>query len=219
METIAVYIWGVDSVAAVNDKLYKCVQQNFGHPKFWGRYLTTIPNVNEGLSRDEIVFLHQKGIRIMPVYNAFREAKGYREGRVAARNASFHAGRFKFPKGTFLFAKVEKFFEVDEGWIRGWVDGMSPTGYKPGFYHDPRTGSFSKAYCEAVANNNNVAIQSVLWSAENEHGITKESNAPMFRPLKVPCKANLWGWQYGRDSTPCGINTNLIDRRLYEGLW
>lgn len=219
VRSIARYIWGVDSATAVNNKNYECVNQNFGHPKFWGRYLTHISNVSDGLTREEILFLHKKGIRVMPIYNNFRTAVGYRNGRVAAQNASYHAARLKFPKGTFIFANVERFFDVDEDWIIGWVDAMYVTGYKPGFYHDPKTGSFSEVYCTAVAKNKLVSEQSVLWSAEREYGITKEKNAPAYNPMKVPCKANVWGWQYGRDSTPCGIDTNLIDKRLYDGLW
>lgn len=213
------YIWGVDSAAAVTTELYNCVLNHYGKPAFWGRYLTRVPNASEGLTREEVNLLHNSGTKVMPIYNAFREAVGYDRGRVIAQNAVFHARRLGVPKGTFLFANVERFFSVDKDWIRGYVDAMNPSGYKPGFYHDPVQGGFGTAYCQAVQENKAVATQSVLWSAQPEPGVTKARQAPAYNPVKPPCLANVWGWQYGRDSQSCPIDTNLIDSRLFNQLW
>lgn len=211
--------WGVDSAAAVNNQVYDCVVTNYGKPEFWGRYLTTVPQAAEGLTPAEIAFLHQKGVKVMPIYSAFREATVYRNGQIAARNAIFNLQRLGFPKDTFVFANVEHFFLVDDGWIRGWVDTLYTSGYRPGFYHDPIKGDFRIAYCNAVKKDRKVAIQSVLWSAEPEPGITKKTDAPNYNPASPPCEANVWAWQYGRDSKVCPIDTNLIDNRLLNNLW
>lgn len=213
------YLWGVDSAVSVDDEVYNCTVNNFGKPKFWGRYLTTIENVNEGLTPAEIKFLHNKGIKVMPIYNDFREAIGYRQGQVVARNAIFNAQRLGFPKDTYIFANVEKFFKVDEGWIRGWVDTFYPSGYKPGIYHDPQEGEFSKSYCEAIKNNDKVKVQTILWSAQPAPGATTLKDAPEFNPAKVPCEGNVWAWQYGRDAGTCPIDTNILDQRVYDNLW
>lgn len=212
-------LWGVDSAAIANESLYQCVRNNYGHPKYWGRYLVTVPNAAEGLTATEVAFLHQKGIRILPIYSAFKEATGYSKGQVNARNAVFHAKRLKVPKNTVLFANVERFFSVDEAWIRGWVDAMYPSGYKPGFYHDPVKGNFSNAYCVAAANSERVKRQSILWSAEPEPGASPEAEAPKFAPTMPQCDGNVWGWQYGRDSKTCPIDTNVITQQLYKYLW
>lgn len=213
------YLWGVDSGVSVNDDLYNCVISNFSKPKFWGRYLTTIPNVNEGLSPGEITYLHKKGIKVMPIYNDFKQAIGYRQGQTVARNAIFNAQRLGFPKNIFIFANVEKFFKVDEAWIRGYVDTFYPSGYRPGFYHDPTEGAFAEAFCTAANANEKVRIQSVLWSAQPEPGPTDEKEAPEFAPSMPPCKANVWGWQYARDIKECPIDINLLDQRVYDNLW
>lgn len=212
-------IWGVDSSAPVNEKLYECVTSNFGQPQFWGRYLTTTPNVSTGLTKEEISFIQSKGIKILPIYNVFREATGYGKGQQIARNAVFHARRLSIPKNTLIIANVEHFFRVDGEWIRGFVESLYPTGYRPGFYHDPTKGEFADAYCEAVKENNQVAAQSILWSAEPEPGVTKERNAPRFNPATPNCKANVWLWQYGRDAQKCPIDTNLGDRKLLNVLF
>ncbi|WP_096199138.1 glycoside hydrolase domain-containing protein [Bacillus sp. FJAT-45350] len=213
-------LWGVDSAAAVSEDLYNCVIENFGKPEYWGRYLTTVPNVSDGITSDEVARLRGNGIRILPIYNVFREAVGYRQGKITANNSVFQARRLGIPTGSVIFANVEHFFNVDEGWIRGWVDAFYPSGYLPGFYHDPVQGNFSSAFCEAVENNEQVRIQSILWSAEPEPGTTSKQNRPRrFAPASVQCEANVWGWQYGRDAEQCPIDTNLITQQMYDVLW
>ncbi|MDZ5472799.1 DUF1906 domain-containing protein [Bacillus sp. 31A1R] len=213
------YYWGVDSASPVTKELYDCVLNNFGKPSYWGRYIALVPGAADVLTREEIRLLRNSGTKILPIYSNFLEATGYREGKVIAQNAVYNARRLGVPKGKVVFANLEKFFKIDEAWIRGFVDGMFPSGYKAGLYHDPVKGDFSAAYCEAVNNDNKVATQLILWSAEPEPGVSRARNAPNFKPKKPPCKANVWGWQYGRDSPVCPIDTNLINSRLFELLW
>lgn len=213
------YVWGVDSAATADEELYTCVKKKFGNPKFWGRYLSDGPDVFAGLTRVEISFLRKQGIKILPIYNVFSDATGYAKGQLAARNAVFNARRLGFPNNIALFANIERFFDVDEAWIRGWVESIYPTGFRPGIYHDPIQGDFSDAYCEAVRKNNQVAVQTILWSAEPEPGITKERKAPVYKPDTPKCKANVWVWQYGRDAQSCPIDTNLADQRALNYLY
>jgi hypothetical protein len=212
-------IWGVDSASRVTESLYSCVLSNYGSPKYWGRYLTDVPNVSDGLTKEEISFIRSKGIKVLPIYNVFTEAVGYEKGRVAARNAVFNAKRLGIPTDIALFANVENFFEVDSTWIRGWVESLYPTGYRPGIYHDPVKGGFREAYCNAVKQNKEVAVQTILWSAEPEVGVTKERKAPRYNPVTPDCLANVWLWQYGRDSPICPIDTNLADERVLGYLY
>lgn len=213
------YIWGVDSSINVTNELYQCVLQNYGLPSFWGRYLTRVPNASEGLTKEEISFIKSKGIKIVPIYNNFRRAIGIGPGRTAAANAIFHAKRLGAPKGTVIFANIEKFFEVDAEWIIAWVEKIYLSGYRTGFYHYPVTGHFNKAFCEAVQINEKVKNQSVLWSAEPELGATTEKKAPNFLPTAPVCKKDVWIWQYGRDAKQCAIDTNLADQRIFSYLW
>lgn len=213
------YHWGVDSSQAVTKSLYDCVLNNFGKPTFWGRYLTRVEGASEGLTREEIQLLHNSGTKVLPIYNDFRRAVGENQGRVVAMTAVYHANRLGIRKGTPIFANIEKFFEVDSNWINGYVNYLYNTDYKPGFYHDPTEGNFAQAFCQASSNNPRVANQSVLWSAQPEPGVTKLKDAPNFNPTTVPCKANVWAWQYGRNSDVCPIDTNLVDSRLFEMLY
>ncbi|MCU9614473.1 DUF1906 domain-containing protein [Caldibacillus lycopersici] len=213
------YVWGVDSSLNVTSERYDCVLTNFGRPDFWGRYLSTVPNAAEGITAEEVQLLHNSDTRILPIYNNFREATGYENGRVVARNTIFHARRLGIPTGKILFANVERFFAIDADWIRGFVDTFFPSGYRPGIYHDPVEGNFREAYCSAVSQDQKVATQLILWSAEPDPGVTTKQEAPSFNPAKPACRANVWAWQYGRDAEACPIDTNIIDRRLYNLLW
>lgn len=212
-------VWGVDSAAKVTEQLFYCVKNELGYPKFWGRYLTDVPNVSDGLTRQEITLLRNYGVHLLPIYNAFRQATGFSNGQVAARNAVFHARRLGIPKNKALFANIEDFFAVDAAWIRAWVETLYPTGYRPGLYADPTKGDFTKAYCEAVQQQNKVAVQAIIWSAAPRPGTTSEQRAPKYAPASPSCKANVWAWQYGRDAQSCPVDTNLADRRLLEFLY
>lgn len=213
------HYWGVDSATKVTKDSYNCVLRSFGKPSFWGRYLASRSGKVDVLTKDEVQLLHNSGTRVLPIYSNFNRATGYRDGTVVAQNTIYLARRLGFPNGKVLFGNVEKHFEIDEEWVRGFVDGLYTSGFKPGLYHDPVHGKFSAAYCAAVQNDSKVAKQLILWSAEPEPGPTKVRNAPNFRPKKPPCKGNVWGWQYGRDSEICPIDTNLFNQQLYDLLW
>jgi hypothetical protein len=212
-------LWGVDSASKVTDELYKCVVDNYGKPAYWGRYLKTIPDVSRGLTTQEIRFVRDKGIKILPIYNDFQAAVGYDKGKIAARNSISNARRLGISKDIFIFANIERFFDVNEGWIRGWVDVMYTSGFRPGIYADTDSREFNEAYCTAASKSEKVSNQTVIWTREPEKGVTTKRKAPKFQPVVPPCIANVWAWQYGRNAPECSIDTNLIDRKLYNNLW
>ncbi len=210
------YFWGVDSAVHVDQELLRCVSRNFGDPDFWGRYLSTVPNASEGLTRTELQFLKSKGIKVMPIFNFFRSSIGRQGGTVAARNAIYNARRLGIRRGTVLFANVERFFEVDTNWLIGWVETLYTSSYRPGFYFDPLVGDFNKAYCQAVEKDEKVKNQAILWSAKPEKGISSKRAQPKFNPRKTNCPSLVWAWQYGRDANICPVDTNLADLKLYN---
>ncbi|ERN52126.1 glycoside hydrolase domain-containing protein [Alkalihalophilus marmarensis] len=210
--------WGVDSAAAVTQELYECVTSSYGQPDFWGRYLTTIENVCDGLTPEEIHFIRDQGMKIMPIYNNFSEAVGERAGAVAARNAIFQARRLGILEGSFIFATIENFFNVDPAWLIAWSDAFYTSPYRPGFLGDPVEGGFNEAYCNASEASESIRQQAVIFSAEPEPGTTPKNRIPRYNPARPSCDANVWAWQYGRDSENCPIDTVLMETRLYEAL-
>lgn len=213
-----IYKWGVDSAENVTEELFQCVVRNFGYPRFWGRYLVRVAGASEGLTRKEIVFIRDKGVKLLPVYNAFREATGYSAGRQSANDAVFNAENLGIPKGTPLFANIEKYFKIDAEWIQGWTDAILESGYKSGIYNDPTSGDFNKAFCAAATRNEKVK-QNILWSAEPEIAPSGPQSPPAYEPKAPYCGGNVWVWQYSRDSTLCPIDTNLALSELVNILW
>jgi len=214
-----VYEWGVDSAENVTKDLFQCVIRNFGFPRFWGRYLVRVPGISEGLTIDEISFIRSKGVKLLPIYNSFQEAKGYWKGSAAANNAVFYARELGIPKGIPLFANVEQFFQIDDEWIQGWTEAIVTSDYKSGIYNDPMTGNFNQAFCNAAKENVNVKIQNILWSAQPELEPGGPQNLPNYNPMAPDCGGNVWVWQYSRKVTQCPIDTNLAYRSLVNILW
>ena len=214
-----IYEWGVDSAQNVTEDLFQCVARNFGYPRFWGRYLERISGFSEGLTEQEALFIHSKRIKILPIYNAFREATGYLQGRAAADSAVLHAQRLGIPRGTPLFADVEPHFQVDEEWIRGWTEAIVRNGYQSGIYNDPLTGDFNNAFCNAVKGNERIKLFNILWSCQPVLEPSGPWNAPTYNPAIPRCGGNVWVWQYSRNITLCPIDTNLADSCLVNALW
>lgn len=211
--------WGIDSAENVSEDLFQCVIHYFGYPGFWGRYLVRVPGISEGLTKQEISFIRNKGVKLLPIYNSFQEAKGYGQGKAAANNAVFNAQNLGIPKGTPLFANIEQFFQIDDEWIQGWTEAMVTSGYKSGIYNDPVTGSFNKAFCNAVKENEMIKTQNILWSSQPELEPSGPQNPPNYRPKVPDCGGNVWVWQYSRKITPCPIDTNLANSNLVNILW
>lgn len=214
-----IYEWGIDSAENVTEDLFQCVMRNFGYPRFWGRYLVRVPGISEGLTKQEISFIRSKGVKLLPIYNSFQEAKGYVQGRAAANNAVFYARELEIPKGIPLFANVEQFFQIDDEWIQGWTEALVTSGYTSGIYNDPVVGSFNKAFCNAVKENEKVKILNILWSAQPELEPSGPQNPPTYKPMAPDCGGNVWAWQYSRKVTQCPIDTNLANNRLVNILW
>jgi hypothetical protein len=192
---------------------------HFGKPIFWGRYLVTVPGASEGLTNEEITLLHNSGTKLLPIYNKLNSTTGYQNGRTAGQNAVFHGRRLKAPHGVVIFSNIEKFFDVDAAWIRGWFDALYKSPYIPGYYFDSKRGNFMESFCQAIREDKKVKTHSVLWSAQPEQGTTKATNAPTFHPVGPSCGGNVWGWQYGRNATECSVDTNLVTSRLFSKLW
>ncbi len=214
-----IYGWGVDSAEIVTENLFRCVALNFGYPVFWGRYLVRVPAVSEGLSKQEIAWIRSKGVKLLPIYNNFREAKGYGQGIAAAEDAVNYAGLLGITKGTPLFANVENFFQVDDEWIQGWTEAVLAGGYHTGLYYDPVTGDFNEAFCRAAKENERVITQNILWSAQPEVQPSGPRNPPYYRPKAPDCGGNVWAWQYSRMITQCSIDFNLAAESLIHILW
>ncbi|MEH7094920.1 glycoside hydrolase domain-containing protein [Neobacillus vireti] len=212
-------VWGVDTASRVDQAFLQCVKDNYGAPAVFGRYLETKGDVSTGLSKEEVNLLHQQGIKILPIFNHFKEAVGYQNGVAEAKEAIAYAQKIGIPKGVAIFADIEPTYPVDEAFIRGWVETLANSPYKPGIYGVFTPNSkLSAAYQAAVSKNKNVQTQAILWSSNPDPGVTAKSKAPAFQP-GAPKNVKISIWQYGIDGKACNIDTNLIQSTVLEQLW
>ena len=211
--------WGVDSTTKADQAFLKCIKNHYGKPVVFGRYLRTKTGVSAGLTAKEAVFLHKQGIKIIPIFNHFTNATSYKNGAREAKEAIAYAKKIGMPKGTALFADIEPKYPVDEGFIRGWVDTLSASPYKPGIYGVfTNDNEISSAYKKAVAKDKKVASNTLIWSSNPTAGNTKKGNAPKFNP-NAPKNIKATIWQYGIDGKACNIDTNLIKSNDLPFLW
>lgn len=212
--------WGVDSATQVTSSFYDCVLRAYGKPTFWGRYLTRVSGVSDGLTTTEVSFLHSNGVKILPIFNQFSQATGYSNGQQDAQMAITAAKGLGVPNGVVIFADVEVTYAVDAQWIEGFVTTMLQSPYLPGIYANPVSGPFNQAYCSAVSANSAV-LKTILWSNEFEPGVSTKGSAPTWNPASTTCRATVWAWQYGENGAACSaaIDTDLALPALFSRMW
>ncbi|SEM97104.1 protein of unknown function [Mesobacillus persicus] len=212
-------IWGVDSASLTTEDMIACVEDNFGSPDIWGRYLGDKEGVSRGLTSDEIELLQSNDIRILVIWNHFENATGFDNGQSEAEEAIQMAQDLGVPEGVAIFADIEPNYPVDSEFIRGWFETMNESQYTPGFYgvFDPERDLYA-AYEQAGADNGQLLENAYVWTAAPNNGITTEDNAPEYQP-QAPENAQIGGWQYGLDAQACNIDTNLFNSELLDVLW
>ena len=205
-------LWGVDSckpivsAATAGASLYGQVVRYYGHPDFWGRYMTTTYNC-PGLSSAEIAVAARDHFGILPIYNDYdcSAVRTYKVGSQYAGEATTAAANLGIPQGRVVAIDIEPYGEqcpgaarVDAGFVEGWYDGVMIAGYIPLFYGNGTAGSeFGNAWCRAVKERPEVAIDSFLWTFQPSLiGRWTKAKAPAFTPNTPGCAGNFDVWQY-----------------------
>lgn len=211
--------WGVDSASYTTEGLYACVNEYFGKPTVWGRYLGTIEGVSSGLTKEEVEYLHSNGVKILLINNQFNNATGYDNGVEQANIGISLAGELNVPEGVAIFADIEPNYPVDSAFIQGWFDTMMNSPYEPGIY-----GVFSpdsalvESYQASINENQEIQNKVILWTAYPHVDVTTQANAPE-NAAEAPEGSHVYGWQYGIDAAACNIDTNLFKGSLFDFLW
>lgn len=209
--------WGVDTSSQVTEAFYQCIQNNYGKPDVVGRYLGTNSGTSTGLRKEEISILKKKGAKIIPIYNHFSNATGYKNGVLEAQSAISLAKELAIPKGVVIYADIEPKYPVDAEFIRGWVETISSSPYKPGIYGVFLNGKqLSDAYNQAISKNMDLKNETYIWTSNPEAGTTKKQNAPEYKP-NTPNFINAVIWQYGMQGQQCNVDTDLIQSSAFSG--
>lgn len=212
-------IWGVDSASPATKDLYICVNEQYGKPEVWARYLGSKEGVSQGMTKKEIQYLQEQKVKILPIYNHFTRAQGYDNGVNMAKEAVRLAENIDLPKEKAIFADIEPDYPVDSDFIRGWFDGIKESSYQPGVYGVfSKEQSLYKEYVQASEDQEEIKKQMIVWSAYPQVKITSKKQAPDYKPAGPP-ESLLWGWQYGMNAKTCNIDTNLFNNEITDYIW
>jgi len=215
-------VWGIDTASIVDRQFFACVKENFGFPAFVGRYLETKEGVSYGITKEEAAFLHEQGVKILPIYNHFTDATTYEGGVAEAKQAIRLAGEAGIPEGVAIFADVEPDYPVDAEFLRGWTATMLESSYVPGLYAVLVEASDSKAlssYLRFAQEHQELASELAVWTSDVEVGITTKANAPQAYAPEAEAVTTVDVWQYGIDAEACNIDTNLMRSSFVDYLW
>lgn len=208
--------WGVDSASYTTSDMLACVNDNFGDPKVWGRYLGEIDGVSEPLDEEEVEYLHENDIKILVIYNLVTDATGYDHGAEHAEQAIEMAEQLDIPEGVALFVDIEPDFPVDSSFMEGWYEVVNDSQYEPAVYGVFNEGSeLSDSFLQM---DEEIQSNLIVWTAYPQEGITTEEEAPNYEP-EAPESAQVIGWQYGLDAEACNIDTNLFNEEMLDYLW
>lgn len=211
--------WGFDTVHVVNSSFYKKVETNYGKPVFVGRYMTTKQGVYSGLTKSEIKNLHHKGIKILPIYDHFTNAKSSSQGKKVAQQAIQQAKRLGIPKGTYIVADIEINKPVDYNFLISWTKTLLNAGYKPGIYGNFSDGSINGAYKQAIQKSKQVNSHLMIWTDQPIIGVTGKAKAPKQFKAKSPNLKETFVWQYGINGRKSNIDSDLINGKILRNLW
>jgi len=205
-------LWGVDSCAAFTQDaagatgLLPQVISMLGVPDFWARYLPNTANC-PALSPIEVAAAQNLHMGILPIYNNYdcSAVSGYEAGAAYAFSAVQIAQANLIPLGTGIAIDIEPPGDacpgagnVDVGFITGWYDVISGSGYAPVYYGNTTPGSsFGQAWCATLVQRPEIQTGSYLWSFEPDlNGRFAKLTAPAFGPFSSGCGGQYGAWQY-----------------------
>lgn len=197
-------IFGVDSAEHANTvvsdgkTLYDWVVSRAGAaPAFWGRYI----GGNYALSSSEASFLHEKGCKILLIYNgATSTSVKSTNGTADGQKAVSAARSLDVPESTAIYADIEQPWRPTSTWIEGFAKALYSGQYGPGYYANTTTGYFNSPYTTAY-NNDPTYVgdgSSLVWTCEPEPGSSTAAGRPSWSPAPPPCitRNNITFWQY-----------------------
>jgi len=224
--------FGVDSQIQSDDVLqnniteFEWVVRNKVYPNFWGRNL-----VGENcLTKKEIDFLHEKGCKIVAIYNSSDAKQTEEQGKIVAKKIDIVAMKLGIPQGTAIFLKIGERENITRDYMRGFAEGLIEEGFTPAFKAntDANISSFDREFSRGLQTDREVFNKCLIWTVSpslaeydrvtTTHLIHPDNWIP-FAPSGIK-REDIAIWQYGRDCHPISddkgkettFNVNLIKR-------
>lgn len=182
----------------VRNKIYPC---------FYGRTLVG----ENGLTREEIAFLHGKGCKIAAIYPSADQKVTEKHGTDLADKMITRAMELGIPAKTALFLEIDKDEIVSKNFMKALAKKLLTEGYTPGFKAntDARFG-FDREYSRGMQTDKDIFEKCLIWAVEpilseydrmtTTHLIHPDHWMP-FAPSAIS-RNDIAVWQYGKDCHP-----------------
>jgi hypothetical protein len=207
-------IFGVDTANAYTPQESQCVAKTYEKPKVVGRYLQTKKGFFSGLTKKEVLFVHKKGAKILPIYNHYTNFIGAEQGKRSAKEAITKANRLGIPKGKLIVIDIEPKRQVNSDFFISWTLALQKSGYKAGIYGNVADPKLKSIYLEARQKSPSMKAVLIWTNSPNEGTLHK----PTSFKGKSPDLKNTLVWQYGVDQS-CQIDSDLVKSNLLKSLW
>ncbi len=201
-------------------------------PAVWGRYLGGGGGAATPLTKDEVAYLHQHGISILPIYNDSRLNGGadasYTLGSNEAHEAIAQADALGVPDNTYLACDIEygALDRLTDSYVAGWSDTMRASRYGGSGILYANCGD---ARFQAAMANGNANVQRLgLWLASwVQNPALAASAMPSWQaphgPTALPpsIASQTWLWQYAGGAYGDLVDLNVVQWPLPApgGLW
>jgi hypothetical protein len=207
-------IFGIDTANVYTPTVSKCVAATYDKPKVIGRYLQTKSGFFSGLTKNEVQFVHQKGAKILPIYNNYTNFIGANQGERSAKEAIGKAKQLGLPKGKVIAIDIEPKRQINADFIVSWTKTLQNSGYKAGIYGNFADPNLRSIYLEARHKSPSMK-QVIIWTNSPNEGTLHK---PTSFKGKSPYLTNTLIWQYGINQ-PCHIDSDFVKVNLLKNLW
>lgn len=203
-------LFGVDSKAQADDLLQNNIEQfewvvrNKIYPNFYGRYLSG----KDGLTNEEITFLHSKGCKIAAIYVSEDEKQTEEQGKIYAKRIVVRALELGIPEGTAVFLEIGDDENISSDFMKGFAISLMIEGYTPGFKANTDAKfAFDREFSRGMQTDSEIFKKCLIWAVmptiQEYNGITTShlihpDNWMPYAPSGIT-RSEIAIWQYGRN--------------------
>lgn len=206
-------LFGVDSIAPANEilqnnlTLFEWVTRNKIYPNFWGRII----GGENGLSKEEIKFLHEQGCKIVPTFISTEIKETEEQGKKLAEEISALATELEIPMGKAIFLTIQENDLIKTNFMKGFAETMLEHGYTPGYkVNTDAKFHFDREYSRGMQIAKDIFEKSIIWALapslpEYERVTTTHLIHPDFWKPFAPSaimRNEIVIWQYGKNCHP-----------------
>ncbi len=211
--------FGVDSRVRASELLQnnltmiEWVRRNKVAPSFWGRNISK----ENSLTKEEIIFIHQNGCAVSPIYISENEKTSIESGIHDAEEAVKIMRELNISRRVAIFCEISDTELVSMEYLKGYAETLLVNGYTPAFKANTDAAFiFDREFSRGMNHFRGIFELCLVWATEprpdeydkitTSHIIHPDNWLP-FAPSGIT-RDDIAVWQYGRNCHPINDNAN-----------